>query len=130
MHTIKALVLAGVLAVLAQGTAFAGDWYQYSDELFHKLQAEDKPILIEINADWCPICAKQRPIVDRLTSTDSLKNIHILLVNFDGEKSVVRHFGATEQSTLIAFHGDKETGRSVGATDTLAIKKLLESAEG
>jgi thioredoxin 1 len=130
MRAVKAFMVAGLLAVLGHGPASAGDWYQYSDENFKKLQSEGQPILVEINADWCPICAKQRPIIDRLTESDSLKNIHILVVSFDGQKGVVRHFGATEQSTLIVFKGDKEVGRSVGETDTLAIKQLLESAEG
>jgi thioredoxin 1 len=129
MRALRTLIAAGLLALATQGTASAGDnWWKYSDESFKKLQAEDKPILVEINADWCPICAKQRPIIDRLTSTDSLKNMNILVVNFDGQKGVVRAFGATEQSTLIVFHGTKETGRSVGETDTMAIKQLLESA--
>ncbi len=130
MRAVRTFLVATFLALLAQGPAFAGDnWFKYSDETFHKLQAEGKPILVEINADWCPICAKQRPIIDRLTSTDSLKDLNILVVSFDGQKGVVRAFGATQQSTLIVFHGDKETGRSVGETDTLAIKQLLESAK-
>jgi thioredoxin 1 len=131
MRAVKTLFIAGFLTLLAQGSAFAGEnWMKYSDDAFKKLEAEGKPILVEINADWCPICAKQRPIIDRLTSTDTLKDMTILVVSFDGQKSVVRAFGATEQSTLIVFHGDKETGRSVGETDTLAIKQLLESAKG
>ena len=130
MRALKTLIVAGFLAALAQGPAIAGEWWKYSDESFKKLQAEGKPILVEINADWCPICAKQRPIIDRLTSTESLKNINILIVSFDGQKDVVRAFGATQQATLIVFKGAKEVGRSIGETDTLAIKDLLEKAEG
>lgn len=130
MRVFKTLLFAGVLAVVAQAAAQAGDFVKYTDESFKKLQAEGKPILVEIDAGWCPICAKQRPIIDRLTEGASLKDVKILVVSFDGQKAVVRNFGATMQSTLIAFHGDKETGRLVGETDTLAIQKLLETTRG
>jgi hypothetical protein len=129
VRMLKTVLIAGFLAVMAQG-AQAGQFQKYSDDTFKKLQSEGKPILIEINADWCPICAKQRPIVDRLTEGNSLKDVQILVVSFDGQKSVVRSFGANMQSTLIAYHGDKETGRLIGETDTLAIQKLLESTKG
>ncbi len=130
VRVLKTVLVAGLFAILAQGAAMAGQFQKYSDETFKKLQGEGKPILVEINADWCPICAKQRPIIDRLTEGNSLKDIQILVVSFDGQKAVVRSFGANMQSTLIAYHGDKETGRLIGETDPLAIQKLLESAKG
>ncbi len=43
---------------------------------------------------------------------------------------MVRNFGATMQSTLIAFRGSQETGRLVGETDTQVIQKLLETTKG
>lgn len=130
VRMLKAFLLAAVLAFTVQGVASAGHFQKYSDETFKKLQGEGKPILVEINADWCPICAKQRPIVDRLTEGASLKDIEILVVSFDGQKGVVRNFGATMQSTLIAFRGSQETGRLVGETDTQVIQKLLETTKG
>src|SRR5215469_11381317 len=111
VRVFKALLIAGILGLSVQGVASAGQFQKYSDETFKQLQSEGKPILVEINADWCPICAKQRPIVDRLTEGNSLKDVQILVVSFDGQKAVVRSFGANMQSTLIAYHGDKETGR-------------------
>ncbi len=86
VRMLKAFLLAAVLAFTVQGVASAGHFQKYSDETFKKLQGEGKPILVEINADWCPICAKQRPIVDRLTEGASLKDIEILVVSFDGQK--------------------------------------------
>lgn len=46
-------------------------------------------------------------------------------VDFDTQKSVVRGFGATMQSTLIAFKGGREVGRSVGDTRKPSIERLL-----
>jgi len=127
---VRSLIAAGVLSLLVGGAASAGEFYKFSDEKFKQLQDTNQPILVEIDAGWCPICAKQRPIIDKLTETPELKNIHILVVSFDGQKDVVRAFGANMQSTLIVFHGAKETGRLVGETDRDLIKGLLEKAEG
>ena len=37
----------------------------------------------------------------------------------------MKSFGAGMQSTLIAFKGERETGRSVGDTDRASIAALL-----
>ena len=44
---------------------------------------------------------------------------------FDSQKDAVNFFGAQMQSTLIAFKGEHETGRSVGDTDRSSIAALL-----
>jgi hypothetical protein len=47
------------------------------------------------------------------------------VVDFDSQKDAVKYFGARMQSTLIAFKGEKETGRSVGDTNRSSIAALL-----
>jgi thioredoxin 1 len=47
------------------------------------------------------------------------------VVDFDSQKDVVNFFGAQMQSTLIAFKGEHETGRSVGDTERSSIAALL-----
>ncbi|HEY1719966.1 MAG TPA: thioredoxin family protein [Magnetospirillaceae bacterium] len=130
VRVLKTLLVAGILGLMAQGVASAGQFEKFNEEAFKKAQAEGQPILVEIDAGWCPICAKQRPIIDRLTEGASLKDVKIMVVSFDGQKGVVRSFNATMQSTLIAFHGAQETGRLVGETDTQAIQQLLQTTKG
>src|SRR6516225_560867 len=50
------------------------------------------------------------------------------VVDFDTQKDAVRFFGARMQSTLIAFKGTTETGRSVGETERSSIAALLNKA--
>ena len=38
----------------------------FTPQAFSASQAEGKPILVEIDASWCPTCAKQRPIIQKL----------------------------------------------------------------
>jgi hypothetical protein len=49
------------------------------------------------------------------------KNLIYFVVDFDSQKDAVNFFGAQMQSTLIAFKGEHETGRSVGDTDRSSI---------
>jgi hypothetical protein len=53
------------------------------------------------------------------------ENLVYFVVDFDTQKDAVKFFGARMQSTLIAFKGATETGRSVGDTDRASIAALL-----
>ncbi|MGE3702994.1 MAG: thioredoxin family protein [Hyphomicrobiaceae bacterium] len=111
------------------GAALAASQAPYTQQAFAASQHEDKPILVDISATWCPICAKQHPIIDQLAESPMFGNLVIYKVDFDTQKDVVRSFGAQMQSTLIVFHGSKEKGRSVGDTDLDSIKALLLKAK-
>ena len=34
------------------------DWYPWGDDAFRKAQDLDRPILLDLGADWCPYCAQ------------------------------------------------------------------------
>lgn len=97
----------------------------FDNTAFTAAQAAGKTILVQVHADWCPQCAAQRPIIANLSNTDRFKNMVIYNIDFDTQKDLVRRFNAQRQSTLIVYKGDKETGRSVGATQAQPITDLL-----
>ena len=49
-------------------------------------------------------------------------------VDFDSKKDVLRTLNVQKQSTLIAYSGTKEVGRSTGDTDAASIEALLAKA--
>ncbi|MCK2054863.1 thioredoxin family protein [Methylobacterium sp. 37f] len=110
------------LAVPAQ----AADALPYTPEAFEAAQKAGKPILIEVSAPWCPICKTQKPILAKLGEQARFKDLVIFEVDFDTRKDVLRRFDARMQSTLIAFKGETETGRSVGETQPEWIEGLVE----
>jgi thiol-disulfide isomerase/thioredoxin len=123
-----AMSLAGA-AVLGALQVNAGEAKQnFTQAAFEKAQAEGKSILVEIAAPWCPACKAQKPIIQDLTSFEPLDKLMVFVVDFDTQKDALKHFRATQQSTLIAFKGKTETGRSVGDTKSESIAKLLQSA--
>ena len=122
------LLATGLLTGLA-GPAVAGETVPFQPQAFAQAQAEQKPVLVEIDASWCPNCAKQRPILAKLSTEPEFKNLVIMKVDFDTQKDIVRQMGANMQSTLIAFHGRDERGRAVGVTDEAAIRALVAKTE-
>ena len=101
----------------------------FTETAFHQAQAAGQPILVEITASWCPVCAKQRPILESLAADPAFRDLHILKVDFDTQKDVVRDMGAQKQSTLIVYNGKEERGRSTGQTDPAAIRALVEKSK-
>ena len=120
-------MLLAVVAMLnvTAFAAWAAETQPYDPQVFAAAQGADKPILVEVDASWCPTCAKQRPILAALEKTPELSDLVVFDIDFDSQKEIVRQFGAREQSTLIVFKGKTEKGRSTGETDPDAIKALL-----
>lgn len=119
-------LVAGFISLQAGLPARAASVAPFTEQAFQAAQAQGAPILVDISATWCPTCAKQKPIIDRLAATPEFANLVILHVDFDAQKDVVRAMGARMQSTLIVFHGAIQKGISVGDTDPDSIKTLLD----
>ena len=118
-----------ILAVAGfAGIAQAKEQRPYTEEAFKAAQDSSKTILIEIHADWCPTCKIQLPILDRLSRLPAYSEIERLRVDFDAQRSVVRRFKASSQSTLVLFKGKGELARSVGETDEGRIRAMLDKA--
>jgi thioredoxin 1 len=119
------LIATVVVMAAAASPVFAASPQQFNAQAFSDAQKSGKPILIAIHASWCPTCKAQAPILNELTNDPKFKNLVYLVVDFDSQKDLVRRFGARVQSTLIAFKGDKEQGRSAGDTNRASIAALL-----
>lgn len=96
----------------------------FEAKAFADAQKAGKPILIAIHASWCPTCRAQAPILSELRADPRFKDLAYFVVDFDSQKDVVKRLGVNMQSTLIAFRGQKEEGRSVGDTRRASIYAL------
>ena len=126
---LKKLISFSLAALLTSVIAFAAqaaEKVNYDAKSFAAAQAAGRPILVEIHASWCPTCKAQEPILGNLEKQDRFKNLLVVLIDFDSQKEAVKAFGAQMQSTLIAFKGSVETGRSVGDTNATSIATLLD----
>ena len=108
--------------------ASAGPSEPFTQKRFDELAAQGKPALVAVHADWCPTCKAQKPIVGELMGRPEFKDMTELVVDFDAQKPVVKQYKVSMQSTLIAFRGGKEVGRSVGDTTKAGIEGLVKKA--
>lgn len=98
----------------------------FDAQAFEAAQAAGKPVLVEVHADWCPTCAKQKPIIGELLSRPDMKAYQVFTIDFDTQKDLLRRFAVQKQSTLVVFKGKQEVGRSTGETDRQRIAALLQ----
>ncbi len=121
-----AMLLVALVATLSFARAEVGT--PFTPAAFEAAQKAGKPILIDVNAPWCPVCKAQAPTLAALPAVPEFKGLTVFSVDFDTQKDVLRALGVQKQSTLIVFAGAKETGRTVGDTDPASIRKLVATA--
>ena len=122
----RSVLLTAAAAAMALVTpAYATETKAFDQATFDTTQKAGKSIFVAIHASWCPTCKAQKPILSDLMAEPKFKDLIYFVVDFDTQKDAVRFFGAQMQSTLIAFKGATETGRSVGDTERSSIAALL-----
>src|SRR5712691_11842622 len=100
----------------------------FDAKAFAAAQAAGRPILVEVSAVWCPICKVQKPILSNLAGKAKFKDVTLFEIDFDTQKDLLRTFRVQRQSTLIAFKGAQEVGRSTGDTNPASIETLLDKS--
>ena len=117
-----------MLSLLAAMNASAAEIRAFDTATFAALQAANKPILIDVYADWCPICKAQESIISELVTRPEFKDYAVLRVNYDTQKDVRRDLRVSQQSTLIVYRGKQELARSIGDTQRDSIAATLRKA--
>lgn len=121
--------LALFTAALLSTPLHAAERHAYSPKAFDAAQAAGEPILVEVHAPWCPTCQAQEKVLGKLEADEKYARLQVFRVDFDSQKDALTRFRASRQSTLIAFKGKAETGRSVGETGAAALGALLEKTQ-
>lgn len=106
--------------------ASAGEIKPFSQAEFDRLTQTGQPVVVNIRATWCHICKAQKPILEKLMKQPAYKDVTLLTVDFDSEKSTVRAFKVSMQSTLVGFKGTQEVARSVGDTTEAGMEGLIQ----
>ena len=82
---------------------------------------ENKPVLVDFNANWCGPCRMIKPILEEL-SNDKVK---IVSVNIDDEEDLAREYDVFSIPCLVLFKDGKEASRSVGLKPKEEIEKFI-----
>lgn len=90
-------------------------------------QKEGKSILVHVSAPWCVTCKAQKPILDKLAADPAFKDVVMFELDFDTGGDALKALNTRVQSTLIAYKGEKESGRLVGDASPIGIEALLKT---
>lgn len=121
--------LAALPALIATAApAIAREVQPFTLAAFHAAQAAGQPILVDAHAGWCPICQRQKPTINAMATDPAFAKLIIFKLNYDKQREEKQALGIRQQSTLIAFAGKAETGRSTGVTNPDKIRALAATA--
>ena len=104
------LATACALGLLAAVPATAAEQANFSPAAFAAAQTAGKPVVVDVSASWCSVCATQKPIVQSLLKQPKFKDLVLLHVDFDTQKAALRRLGVREQSTFVVYKGKAEVG--------------------
>ena len=121
-------VIGTCLLAIATSAAYAGEIIPVSMQAYQQAAAQGKPIVFHVAASWCPVCAKQNPVVEELMSQPEFKDYVVMKVDFDKDKRALEMLKVTQQSTFIVNKGGTEVARSTGTTDKAEIREILLKA--
>ncbi|MBA3525567.1 MAG: thioredoxin family protein [Sphingomonas sp.] len=125
------LIPTVVVAMAAAATpAAAAQFRPFDTRAFAAAQAQGRPILVDVSADWCSTCRVQEKHIAKITSDPAFAKLIVFKLNYDTQKAERRRFKVPRQSTLIVFRGRREAGRSVADTNPGSIEALLRKALG
>lgn len=87
---------------------------------------QEKPIMLDFYADWCPPCKILTPTVEKL-SVEYKGTVEIKKVNVDQNKELSQTFGVRSIPTLFFIKDGKVKDSLTGAVPENQIKERLES---
>ena len=86
---------------------------------------QDKPVLLDIYADWCGPCKMLAPELEAFASeTDSVK---VCKLNADESTDLAMIYGVMSIPTLLLFKDGKEVARHVGGCEKQDIAAFCKA---
>jgi rhodanese-related sulfurtransferase len=92
---------------------------------FDKVVAENKLVLVDIGATWCPPCRKMQPVIDKVKSQFANK-LYFLAVDGGIDMDVMKHLQFETLPTFIIFKNGKEVWRKTGIVEEHEFVKILQ----
>jgi thioredoxin 1 len=122
------MAVAASVALAFAAPSHAADFRDFDSNAFAAAQAAGEPVLVDVHAWWCPVCASQSRTIKKLTASPRYDKLVIFRLNYDKQKDDWKRMGVTTQGTLIAYRGQTETGRIAYQTNAARIEAVLDSA--
>jgi len=128
MQTRKLMVSMFFLLLAVPGLVRALDIQPYTANALQQAQSAGKPVAVHFHADWCATCKAQEQAFNSLRGDPKLKDITLLVANYDTERELKKAMNVRSQSVVVVFKGSKETARIGGETKPEKIRAALVTA--
>ena len=123
---LKALLISALTFAASQ--ALALNIAPYSAEALKAAQSAGKPVALHFHASWCGTCRAQERAFQSMKDVSELKNVTLLVVDYDTERPLRKSLSVRSQSTVIVYKGEKQTAMVAGETEPAALQRVLKSA--
>ncbi len=119
------LLPLALAALAAVAPAHAADVRKFDVAAFNAAKAQNRSILVDVKAWWCPVCASQNRTIKKIVADPAYNQLIIFELNFDTQKTERQALSVTRQATLIGYRGQRQVGRLDFVTDKEKIGSLL-----
>lgn len=84
--------------------------------------AKEKPTVLFFKANWCPSCKSAAKKFE--AGIDQLKDVNLVIVNYDTSKNLQKKYGVTYQHTFVQV---SPTGEAITKWNGGAVTELLQN---
>ena len=85
----------------------------------------DKPVLLDVWADWCGPCHQLAPLLDELAE-EREGELRVAKLDVDHNPLVASQFQVSSIPTLLLFKNGEVTDRAIGALPKAALEQFLD----
>jgi len=124
-YSMIAAATMAVAMVAMASPAQAATVAKFDQAAFTQAVKQGKPVLVDVKAWWCPVCASQNRTIKAAIADPKFNSLTIFELNYDSQPDAWKALGVHKQATLIGYRGGRETGRIAFQTDKAQINALL-----
>ena len=108
------------------------EFVAYAPGVLETAMARGDRIILDFYATWCSTCRRQQRVMNELRAANPAYDQRLTLIHVDWDtwrtSDLVTRFNVPRRSTIIAFKGQRELGRTVAGTATAEIQALFDAA--
>lgn len=94
---------------------------------FEKAKLENKSIVLDVYAWWCPLCNMQESRLTSIIADEKDMTGYIVFTIKNSDSETKKEFNVQSRGTLIVFKGNLEKARLVLDADKDKIRDLLKT---